>query len=72
MSPSADFFFHQVDDTTGRQTESLIFMDMDDFKTVVDRLGHLNGSRALSEVAQRIQACLTEPAFGLRRRGKIG
>ncbi len=44
---------------------SLIFMDMDDFKTVVDRLGHLNGSRALSEVAQRIQACLTEPAFGV-------
>ena len=44
---------------------SLIFMDMDNFKTVVDRLGHLNGSRALSEVAQRIQACLTEPAFGV-------
>jgi diguanylate cyclase (GGDEF)-like protein len=44
---------------------SLIFMDMDDFKTVVDRLGHLNGSRALSEVAQRIQACLSEPAFGV-------
>lgn len=44
---------------------SLIFMDMDNFKTVVDRLGHLNGSRALSEVAQRIQACLAEPAFGV-------
>jgi diguanylate cyclase (GGDEF)-like protein len=44
---------------------SLIFMDMDDFKTVVDRLGHLNGSRALSEVAQRVQACLAEPAFGV-------
>ena len=44
---------------------SLVFMDMDNFKTVVDRLGHLNGSRALSEVAQRIQACLSEPAFGV-------
>ncbi len=44
---------------------SLVFMDMDDFKRVVDRLGHLNGSRALSEVAQRIQACLTPPAFGV-------
>ena len=44
---------------------SLIFLDMDNFKTVVDRLGHLNGSRALSEVAQRIQACLSAPAFGV-------
>lgn len=44
---------------------SLVFMDMDNFKAVVDRLGHLNGSRALSEVAQRIQACLSEPAFGV-------
>jgi len=44
---------------------SLIFMDMDDFKSVVDRLGHLNGSRALGEVAQRIQACISEPAFGV-------
>ena len=47
------------------QPLSLIFMDMDNFKTVVDRLGHLNGSRALSEVAQRIQASLAEPAFGV-------
>lgn len=44
---------------------SLIFMDMDDFKKVVDHHGHLNGSRALSEVAQRIQACLTPPGFGV-------
>lgn len=44
---------------------SLIFMDMDDFKQVVDTLGHLNGSRALHEVAQRVKACLSEPAFGV-------
>jgi diguanylate cyclase (GGDEF)-like protein len=44
---------------------SLIFMDMDDFKEVVDTLGHLNGSRALHEVAQRIRTCLTPPAFGV-------
>jgi diguanylate cyclase (GGDEF)-like protein len=44
---------------------SLVFMDMDDFKQVVDRLGHLNGSRALSEVALRIKACLQSPAFGV-------
>lgn len=44
---------------------SLVFADMDDFKEVVDRLGHLNGSRALSEVAQRIGACVCEPAFAV-------
>ncbi|RJQ83618.1 MAG: sensor domain-containing diguanylate cyclase [Desulfobacteraceae bacterium] len=44
---------------------SLVFMDMDDFKHVVDRLGHLNGSRALSEVASRIQAHVRPPAFGV-------
>jgi diguanylate cyclase (GGDEF)-like protein len=44
---------------------SLIFMDMDDFKKVVDALGHLNGSRALHEVAQRIRKCLRSPAFGV-------
>ncbi|MEJ2039645.1 MAG: sensor domain-containing diguanylate cyclase, partial [Desulfosarcinaceae bacterium] len=44
---------------------SLIFMDMDDFKEVVDRLGHLNGSRALHEVAQRISRHLAKPAFGV-------
>lgn len=44
---------------------SLVFADMDDFKVVVDRLGHLNGSRALSEVAQRIGSCVSEPAFAV-------
>lgn len=44
---------------------SLIFMDMDDFKEVVDNLGHLNGSRALHEVAQRIRRCLQPPSFGV-------
>jgi diguanylate cyclase (GGDEF)-like protein len=47
------------------QPLSLVFMDMDDFKTVVDSHGHLNGSRALSEVAQRIQTHLPAPAFGV-------
>jgi PAS domain S-box-containing protein len=41
-----------------RQSEipfSLIFMDMDNFKHVVDTHGHLNGSQALREVAQTIR-----------------
>ncbi|MFZ1199591.1 MAG: diguanylate cyclase, partial [Desulfobacterales bacterium] len=44
---------------------SLIFLDMDNFKHVVDNYGHLNGSRALQEVAATIQGALVEPAFGV-------
>ncbi len=44
---------------------SLIFLDMDNFKQVVDTYGHLNGSRTLQEVAATIQSVLIEPAFGV-------
>jgi diguanylate cyclase (GGDEF)-like protein/PAS domain S-box-containing protein len=44
---------------------SLIFMDMDNFKRVVDTYGHLNGSKALQEVAATIRLSLCEPAFGV-------
>jgi diguanylate cyclase (GGDEF)-like protein len=44
---------------------SLIFMDIDDFKTVVDTVGHLNGSRTLREVAQQIKGCLEGPSFAV-------
>jgi len=44
---------------------ALIFMDLDDFKQVVDAHGHLNGSRALQEVAATIRESLEEPGFGV-------
>ena len=44
---------------------SLIFMDMDNFKQVVDTYGHLNGSQALKEVATTIKSCLNAPCFGV-------
>jgi diguanylate cyclase (GGDEF)-like protein len=44
---------------------SLIFMDIDNFKTVVDTYGHLKGSRTLQEVASTIRSCLAEPAFAV-------
>lgn len=44
---------------------SVIFMDMDNFKQVVDTYGHLNGSQALKEVAATIQAAIKEPAYGV-------
>lgn len=48
---------------------SLIFMDLDHFKQVVDTHGHLNGSRAIREVAQTIKSCLHEPAYAVAYAG---
>jgi diguanylate cyclase (GGDEF)-like protein len=44
---------------------SLVFMDLDQFKKVVDTYGHLKGSQAIQEVAGTIRECLVEPAFGV-------
>ncbi len=44
---------------------SLIFMDMDNFKHVVDTHGHLNGSQALREVARTIRSLIKKPCFGV-------
>ncbi len=54
-----------IESEAGGLSFSLIFMDMDNFKRVVDAYGHLNGSQALKEVAQTIEDSLTEPAFGV-------
>jgi diguanylate cyclase (GGDEF)-like protein/PAS domain S-box-containing protein len=48
-----------------RKPFSLVFMDMDNFKRVVDTYGHLNGSQALKEVAHTIKSCLNRPCFGV-------
>jgi diguanylate cyclase (GGDEF)-like protein len=44
---------------------SLVFMDIDDFKQVVDTHGHLNASRTLQEIAATLMEALPEPAFGV-------
>jgi diguanylate cyclase (GGDEF)-like protein len=48
---------------------SVIFMDLDRFKHVVDSYGHLNGSRAVQEVAATIQASLEKPAYAVAYAG---
>jgi diguanylate cyclase (GGDEF)-like protein len=50
---------------TTNEPFSIIFMDIDDFKQVVDTYGHLKGSEAIQEVAKTLRECLTEPAFGV-------
>ncbi len=44
---------------------SMIFLDVDNFKQVVDTYGHLNGSQTLQEVAETIRQCLPPQAFGV-------
>ena len=44
---------------------SLIFMDVDNFKKIVDTYGHLKGSRTLQELAHRIDDMIDDPGFGV-------
>jgi diguanylate cyclase (GGDEF)-like protein len=47
------------------QPFSLIFMDIDDFKHVVDTHGHLKASQTLQEFASTLQETLQEPAYAV-------
>ena len=53
-----DRFFNSTD-RDGEEL-SLVFFDLDNFKRVVDRYGHLLGSRVLKEVAQVVHDHLDE------------
>jgi len=48
---------------------SVLFVDLDHFKQVVDARGHLNGSRAIQEVAATIRHCLAAPAWAVAYAG---
>ena len=48
---------------------SVIFMDLDRFKSVVDRYGHLNGSRTIKEVGTTIRETLEKPAYAVAYAG---
>jgi diguanylate cyclase (GGDEF)-like protein/PAS domain S-box-containing protein len=48
---------------------SLLFLDLDHFKRVVDAHGHLNGSRVIREVAQVLESGLEPPAFAVAYAG---
>ena len=48
---------------------SILFIDLDRFKRVVDSRGHLNGSRAIQEVAATLRGCLEIPAWAVAYAG---
>jgi diguanylate cyclase (GGDEF)-like protein len=50
---------------SSRRFFSLVFMDIDNFKEVVDTHGHLNASKALQEIAATIKTSLQAPAYGV-------
>jgi diguanylate cyclase (GGDEF)-like protein len=50
-----------LDGTTAKEQElCLVFFDLDNFKNLVDKHGHLLGSKALREVAQTVHRVLTD------------
>jgi len=64
------FLFGELEDLAGDAIKqgipfSVIFMDIDNFKSTVDTCGHLNGSQAIQEVAMTILDELKKPEFAV-------
>lgn len=64
---NSSFFLHAVTEAVTRgERLALVFFDMDRFKALVDRHGHLNGSAALKEVGGLMAEGLRDGELGCR------
>jgi diguanylate cyclase (GGDEF)-like protein len=52
-----DALSHLEDPTRGERQSAVLLLDLDDFKTVNDTLGHQAGDQLLVEVSRRLEAC---------------
>jgi len=58
--PNRTLFTERVAETLDRRSDSfaVLFVDLDDFKTINDTLGHSAGDELLAAVAERVRACV--------------
>ena len=72
--PNRSLFLDRVDQALARQERSeegmaVMFLDLDHFKDVNDRLGHRAGDQLLVEVGRRLTACLRDSDTAARLGG---
>jgi diguanylate cyclase (GGDEF)-like protein len=64
---NSSFFLHAVSEAVNRgERLALVFFDMDRFKELVDRHGHLHGSAALKEMGALLAESLGDGEIGCR------
>lgn len=71
--PNRALFFEHIDEkishASGLKPVAVMFIDLDGFKEINDKLGHENGDTILKEVAVRLKSCIDKRGFVARMGG---